>query len=115
MDADVVRRYVARLAEAGLRDQLFFLIGVTPLRSAGSAQWMRKHLFGTIIPDAIVARMERAADPGAEGRRICVELIEEMSTIPDIAGAHIMAPGNDVAVPEVIGEVRRRVKRAATG
>ncbi len=113
MDGAILRRYVARLAEAGLRDKLFFLIGVTPLRSAGSAQWMRKHLFGTIIPDAIVARMERAADPGAEGRRICVELIEEMSTIPGVAGAHIMAPGNDAAVPEVIAEVRRRVKRAA--
>src|SRR6266852_8180134 len=113
MDTAIVRRYAACLAEAGLSGRVFLLVGVNPLRSAKSAQWMRRHLFGTIIPDAMVARMERAADPGAEGRRICVELIEEMSTIPDIAGAHIMAPGNDAAVPEVIGEVRRRVKRAA--
>jgi len=114
MDVAVVRRYLARLAEAGLAGKLFVLIGVNPLRSAGSAQWMRKHLFGTIIPDHMIARMERAPDPAAEGRRICVELIEELSTIPGVAGVHVMAPGNDTAVPEVIGEARRRVKRAGS-
>src|SRR5450631_1837141 len=73
MDTAIVRRYVARLADAGLA--VFLLIGVNPLRSAKSAAWMRSHLFGTIIPDAMVARMESAADPVAEGRRICVEVI----------------------------------------
>ena len=42
--------------------------------------------------------------------RICVELIEELATIPGIAGVHIMAPGNDAAVPRVIAEARRRLK-----
>src|SRR5690348_348031 len=74
MDAGVVRRYAARLNDAGL-SELFLLIGISPLRSARSAAWMRKHLYGTIIPDTMVARLERAPDPRAEGRRICVELI----------------------------------------
>ncbi len=112
MDTGVVRRYVARLAEAGLADRVFVLIGVNPLRSARSAAWMRHHLFGTIIPDAMVARMEAASDPAAEGRRICVEVIEELATIPGIAGAHIMAPGNAAAIPDVIAAVRRTVKAA---
>jgi methylenetetrahydrofolate reductase (NADH) len=114
MDAGVVRRYVGRLAEAGLAGKLFVLIGVNPLRSAKSALWMRRHLFGTIIPDAFVARIEQAADPTAEGVRICVELIEELSTIAGVAGVHIMAPGNDAAVPEVIAQARRRVRGHAT-
>ena len=71
---------------------------------------MRKHLFGTIIPDAMIARMEGAADPAREGRHICVELIEELSSVPGVAGVHIMAPGNDEAVPEVIAEAKRRVR-----
>ena len=103
---------LARLAQAGLGEELFLLIGVNPLRSAKSARWMRNHLFGTIIPDAFVARLEQAKDPLAEGRLICVEVIEELSTIPGVAGAHIMAPGNDAAVPEVISEARRRLQRA---
>jgi methylenetetrahydrofolate reductase (NADPH) len=105
MDAGVVRRYVARLAETGLKAPI--LIGVAPLRSARSAVWMRKHLYGTIIPDDMVARLEAAADPAAEGRRICVALMEELAGIPGVAGAHIMAPNNDAAVPEVLAAMRK--------
>ncbi|MGH8734766.1 MAG: methylenetetrahydrofolate reductase, partial [Burkholderiales bacterium] len=68
MDAGVVRRYMARLAEHGV--SVPFLIGISPLRSANSARWMREKLFGTIIPDAMVERLEAAADPAAEGRKI---------------------------------------------
>jgi methylenetetrahydrofolate reductase (NADPH) len=110
MDAAIVRRYVGRLADAGLTPQLAILIGINPLRSAKSAQWIKSNLFGTIIPDGLVTRMEKAADPFHEGVRICVELIEELSTIPGIAGIHIMAPGNDAAIPEVIAAARARLR-----
>jgi methylenetetrahydrofolate reductase (NADPH) len=110
MDAGIVRRYVGRLEQAGLTQKLGILIGVNPLRSAKSAAWMKSHLFGTIIPDAFIKRMEDAVDPKQEGVRICGELIEELSTIPGVAGVHIMAPGNDAAIPEVIGTVRGRLK-----
>jgi methylenetetrahydrofolate reductase (NADPH) len=113
LDVAVVRRYASVLVDAGVTQRLAILIGVNPLRSAKSAQWMKTNLFGTIIPDALVARMEKAADPAREGIRICVELIEELATIPGIAGAHIMAPGNDAAIPEVIAAVRSRVQKAA--
>ena len=73
MDAAIVRRYVGVLEHAGLTQKLAILIGVTPLRSAKSAAWMKKHLFGTIISDAIVKRMEDAAEPEREGVRICAE------------------------------------------
>ena len=112
MDAGVVRRYLARLAEHNIKD-LAVIVGLAPLRSAKSAIWMKEKLFGTIIPDAIVARMEAAADPLAEGRAICVDLIRELSEIPDVAGVHIMAPNNDAAVPDVIREARTSVKRLA--
>ena len=78
------------------------LIGISPLRSAKSAHWMRERLFGTIISDAIVARMEAAADPAAEGQCICLELLEELSSIPGVAGAHLMAPGNEGAIVGVL-------------
>jgi methylenetetrahydrofolate reductase (NADPH) len=113
MDAGIVRRYVGALEAAGVTRQLSVLIGVNPLRSAKSAAWMKSHLFGTIIADAYIARLEKAADPVREGVAICVELIEELSTIPGVAGVHIMAPGNDAAIPDVIAQVRARVKSAA--
>ncbi|HET7851014.1 MAG TPA: methylenetetrahydrofolate reductase [Pseudolabrys sp.] len=111
MDADIVARYMARLADHGITEKLAFLIGIAPLRSAKSAQWMKEKLFGTIIPDAFVTRMEKAADPIAEGQRICVELIEELADIPGVSGVHIMAPNNDAAVPEVIAAAREKISR----
>jgi methylenetetrahydrofolate reductase (NADPH) len=63
---------------------------------------MREHLFGTIIPDRIVERLEKASDPKAEGKRICIELLEQLAEVPGIAGAHVMAPQFFSAVPEVI-------------
>ncbi len=100
MDAGVVRRYMARLAEHGVK--LPFLIGISPLRSAKSARWMKEKLFGTIIPEATVARLEAAADPAAEGRKICLDLMAELATIPGVAGVHIMAPGNEAVIADVI-------------
>jgi methylenetetrahydrofolate reductase (NADPH) len=114
MDVGVIGRYAARLAEHGLDKTLSLLVGVAPLRSAKSARWMKDKLFGTIIPDGLIERMERAADPAEEGVRICVELIEQMSAIPGVAGVHIMAPNNDSTVPAVITRAKKRVSRMAT-
>jgi methylenetetrahydrofolate reductase (NADH) len=111
MDAGIVRRYVARLAEHEATRGFPLLIGIAPLRAAKSARWMKENLFGTIIPDAFIARLEQAADPAAEGQRIALALIEELATIPGVAGVHIMAPANETAVPSVIAEARKRLTR----
>ena len=102
MDGGVVRRYAARLLDLGIR--LPILVGVAPIPSARSARWMREKLFGTLIPDAIVERLEKAADPKREGRRICVELLQELADTPGVAGAHIMAPMNFAEIPATIEE-----------
>jgi methylenetetrahydrofolate reductase (NADPH) len=111
MDVGVVRRYAARLHEHGIR--LPILVGVAPIPSARSARWMREKLFGTLIPDAIVARLEKAADPKREGRRICVEVLQELAQTPGVAGAHVMAPMNFAEIPATIEDsgVTRRKRR----
>jgi methylenetetrahydrofolate reductase (NADPH) len=102
MDMGIARRYAARLIELGIAPRVGVLIGIAPIPSVRSARWMREKLFGTIIPDAIVTRLDGAADPAREGRAICVELLQELTEIPGIAGAHVMAPQNPSAIPEVI-------------
>src|SRR5690349_6225516 len=102
MDTGVVRRYTERLREAGVNIPI--LIGVAPIPSARSARWMKEKLFGTIIPDAFIDRLERASDAKAEGRRICVEVLRELADIPGVAGAHVMAPMNFAEIPAVITE-----------
>ena len=113
MDAALVRRYVARLVECGVAEKLSVVIGVVPLRSAKSARWIKEKLFGAVIPDSIIDRMERASDPAAEGRRICVDIVHELADVPHVAGVHIMAPGNDAVVSEVITAARAGIVRLA--
>jgi methylenetetrahydrofolate reductase (NADPH) len=118
MDPGVARRYAQCLADNGLAS-FPLVIGIVPLRSARSARWIRENLFGSIIPDAVVDRLERASDPIAEGRKICDETVEQLSEMPGIAGVHIMAPGNDVGLAEAVSNAaaiaRRRGEKAAAG
>jgi methylenetetrahydrofolate reductase (NADPH) len=106
MDAAVLRRYMARLADHGIPQRVYLLIGLAPLASARSARWIRDRLFGSIIPDTLIERLESASDPKAEGRRICVELMQEYQDIPGVAGVHLMAPLNEAAVPAAIADFR---------
>lgn len=106
MDAAVAGRYARCLADNGL-GSFRLLIGLVPLRSARSARWIRKNLPGSIIPDALVARMEGASDAVREGRKICDEMVEQLSETPGIAGVHIMAPGNDAGLAEAVSNAAR--------
>jgi methylenetetrahydrofolate reductase (NADPH) len=60
------------------------------------------------VPDAMIERMDAASDPIAEGKALLVDYLLEISEIPGVAGAHVMAPNNDDAVPDVITEFRKR-------
>jgi methylenetetrahydrofolate reductase (NADPH) len=107
MDTGVLRRYLAALSAHGLLAKLHVIVGVAPLASARSARWIVENLKGSIIPDWIVDRLEKASDARAEGEAICVELLNEMREIGGVAGAHIMAPLNDAAIARTIERFRR--------
>jgi len=106
MDVDALKRYLQRLDDEGLGGRLSILVGVAPLASAQSAIWMRENLFGVVIADAIVRRMERAREAKEEGRRICVELMHELGALKGIAGVHVMAPRNERALAPTLAEFR---------
>ena len=102
-DLGVARRYLARLSDEGIPERLKILIGIGPIASARSARWMNENLFGVTVPEPLIARLEQATDPKAEGRRICLELLQGLQEIPGIAGAHIMAPQQSLtSVAEVL-------------
>jgi 5,10-methylenetetrahydrofolate reductase len=95
---------MARLMDHGIPEKLPFLIGIGPLASAKQARWMDENLWGVSIPEPIIKRLDDAADPKAEGKTICAELIQEMRDIPGVAGCHLMAPRQETAMAEVIEE-----------
>ena len=101
-DADLLRDYMKHIVDSGLSEKLFFIIGIGPLRSDKSAKWMRDKLFGTVIPDPIIKRMEQAENQIQEGTAICAELINQFEEIDGVHGAHLMAPRNLSAIAPTV-------------
>ena len=101
-DMAILERYMTRLANHGVTDKLYFIVGLGPLRSAKSAIWMRDNLYGTIMPDEIIHRMQAAEDPRAEGIKVCAELMQQADNIVGVSGAHLMAPGQHNEMVEAI-------------
>ena len=101
-DADLLRNYMKHIVDSGLSEKLFFIIGIGPLKSDKSAKWMRDKLFGTVIPDAIIKRMEQAENQMQEGINICAELINQFEEIDGVHGVHLMAPRNLSAIAPTV-------------
>jgi methylenetetrahydrofolate reductase (NADPH) len=101
-DSAVLKEFMQRVEDLGVIGKVFILIGVGPLRSAKAAEWMRAHVPGLHIPDAIVKRLAGAEDQVREGRNICVELIQESRAIRGVSGVHVMAYRQEESVADAI-------------
>jgi 5,10-methylenetetrahydrofolate reductase len=110
-DLDLLETYMQRVRDEGLHERCRILIGVGPIGSAKTARWLRSKVPGVHIPDEVVMRLVQAADPRAEGRKICVELIQAIRMIPGIAGVHIMAARQEHLIPEILRESGVRTGR----
>lgn len=103
-DVPMFRAFMQRVRDLGLADKVFILCGVGPLASARTARWIRSNVPGVHIPDAIIARLEGARDQKAEGKRLCIDIINEVKDIPGVAGVHVMAYRQEEYVAEIVDE-----------
>jgi methylenetetrahydrofolate reductase (NADPH) len=101
-DIPRLQEFMNRITDLGLLDKVFVLIGVGPLASAKSAQWIRQHVPGIHIPDTVIDRLAGAADQRREGRNLCIELIQQIREVKGVAGVHIMAYRQEEAVAEIV-------------
>ncbi len=90
--------------ERGLLDKVFILAGVTPMKSAGMAKYMKNRVPGMDVPDEVVKRL--AAAPKEEQARVgidmCVESIQRLKEVPGVKGFHVMAIEWEEKVPEIV-------------
>ena len=103
-DMPMLVEYMKRVRDLGLDEQCYILIGVGPLASARTARWMRANVPGVHIPDAIIERLEGAADQKAEGKRLCIDIINEVKEIEGVCGIHVMAYRQEEFVAEIVAE-----------
>jgi methylenetetrahydrofolate reductase (NADPH) len=101
-DMERFGRWMEQVRDRGLDKKCKILAGVTPLKSANMARYMRDKVAGVTVPDYYVERMSKAEDPKSEGINICVEQIQQLRETEGVAGVHIMAIEWEAAVPEIV-------------
>jgi 5,10-methylenetetrahydrofolate reductase len=122
-DLEAFEKYMSKVRELGLHEQIYILAGVGPLKSPGMAKYMKNSVPGILVPDHLIQRMEKAGAEWAgkkkeeltkedkkarskawqaEGIQICVELIIALKNIKGVAGVHIMAIEWEEAVKPIV-------------
>lgn len=96
--------WMTMAGDRGLLDRVAILGGVTPLKSAGMARYMKNRVSGMDIPDEVLNRMEKTPKEKQreEGITICVETVERLKEIPGVKGVHVMAIEWEEAVEEIL-------------
>ncbi|MFP3981994.1 MAG: methylenetetrahydrofolate reductase [Desulfobacterales bacterium] len=101
---DKFARWMDGVCERGLHEKVHILAGITPMKSAGMARYMKNRVPGMDVPDEIVKRMEgvpKEKQP-EEGIKIAVESIERLKEMEGVHGFHIMAIEWEEKVPEIV-------------
>tara|TARA_B100000315_G_scaffold256284_1_gene301839 strand:+ start:666 stop:1616 length:951 start_codon:yes stop_codon:yes gene_type:complete len=104
-DMALIRRYLGMLEDQGLAESLFVVVSNSPQISAQSASWVKENIWGAEIPDEIIQRLKDAKDPREEGIKICQEQVEELLTIPGIAGINLIERDNIDSITAVLEAV----------
>lgn len=93
--------WMKAVRDMGLHKEAFILAGVSPLKSAGMARYMKNNVPGMDVPDEIINRMKEKKSK-EEGIQICLDIIEQIRDIEGVAGVHIMAIEWEEVVPDIV-------------
>lgn len=101
-DIPLLKKFMQRVVDMGLHEKVFIMIGVGPMASAKTAQWIRANVPGVHIPDSVIDRLAGAQKQKLEGKKLCIDLIQEIREIEGVSGVHVMAYRQEEAVAEII-------------
>jgi len=101
---DRFEEWMRLASDRGLHEKVYILAGMTPMKSAGMAKYMKNRVPGMDVPDALVKRLsdtpkEKQAE---EGIKICIEDIQRLKAVEGVSGFHIMAIEWEEMVPEIV-------------
>lgn len=101
---DKFETWMEGVRERGLHEQVYIMAGITPMKSAGMARYMKNKVPGMDVPEELVKRMAGVPKDkqAQEGIDICIESIERLRQIEGVSGFHIMAIEWEEKVPEIV-------------
>jgi methylenetetrahydrofolate reductase (NADPH) len=103
-NVEKLRLFMSRTRDLGLLEHVWVLAGIFIPRSARGAWYLRDMVPGIDVPDAVVQRLDGtpAERQREEGINLALEVIDEVRSIPGIAGLHLMPIRNEGAIVEVV-------------
>lgn len=103
-NVDKFEKWMEMVRELGVDKKMYILAGITPYKSIGMANYMKKSVPGMDVPDEHIARLKGVAKEkvAEEGVNICLEIIERVKSIKGVAGIHIMAIEWESIVPDIV-------------
>jgi methylenetetrahydrofolate reductase (NADPH) len=103
-NVDKFEKWMEMVRDLGVHEKIYILAGITPYKSIGMANYMKKSVPGMDVPDEHIARLKGVAKEkvAEEGVNICLEIIERVKAIKGVAGIHIMAIEWESIVAEIV-------------
>jgi methylenetetrahydrofolate reductase (NADPH) len=103
-DMDRFEKFMQMAIDMGLTERCYIMAGITPLKSAGMANYMKKFVPGLSVPDEYITRLKGVPKDkqAAEGIKIAVEQIQQCLEMKGISGIHLMAIEWEERVPEIL-------------
>jgi methylenetetrahydrofolate reductase (NADPH) len=97
------RDFMKKAVDMGLAEKTYILAGVTPMKSAGMANYMAKFVPGMDVPEDLIKRLKgvEKGKQAEEGIKFAIEQIEEFKEMGGVAGVHLMAIEWEHKVPEI--------------
>ena len=101
---DKFEKWMEGVRDRGLHEKTAILAGITPMKSAGMAKYMKNKVPGMDVPDEIVKRLAGVPKEkqAAEGIEIAIEAIDRLKGVEGVRGFHIMAIEWEQKVPEIV-------------
>ena len=101
---DKFEEWMRQIVERGLHEKVYILAGMTPMKSAGMAKFMKNRVPGMDVPDEVIDRLSGVPkdQQAQEGIDICVEAIQRLKEVKGVAGFHVMAIEWEEKVPEIV-------------
>lgn len=107
-DMDRFGKFMEMANDMGLTERCYIMAGITPLKSVGMANYMKKFVPGLLVPDEYITRLKGVPKDkqAAEGIKIAQEQIEQCLEMKGVAGIHLMAIEWEERVPEILEGTR---------
>lgn len=116
-DIPAFARWMEQVRDLGLHERCYVLAGVGAIRSRRALDFIRDKVPGVHVPDEVYRRLTRvpADQTAAEGLRLAIETVQQVSEIDGTAGVHLLVPGNEQVIPAIVDGAGARACRERDG